>query len=452
MLVIIVFYCSALMLSWTGECVHQQVTEGDGPHGQKSVPVPDPPGTELLVEKEEGGRLVLTLDLPQSPLLKRSPILLLAFGSPLKARDLGITFTSQCLHPNTQTVCISEETQYILLTGKASEGNVHQKWKLSVETKNPDGGQMLQEILIGGDPGRNISVTPLLLFLLDREMRSIQVPGSSLGPSETFSFLCELQKFLDGLLPQVHPEPTPVQLASVQLASLPPLVLGLSSSDTLLVALLNSSAPMVFSFPSFLSVRQVHRGELALPSALLELLRQRLKQAMMLMREVISEEDVGQTAMERLERLEALTTFPKEEPASGESQYRAFLLVKALQTVTQAYEVERGLRATRADQYGPAGGDACALHSLTVSLKPFVNDPPVANINNCHGTCHFPLTHGINHAILLNAHIDTGKTLRRSLCCVPVAYEDLEVVILDEERATFISIKPDMVATKCACR
>uniref|UniRef100_UPI003AAEACAC muellerian-inhibiting factor n=1 Tax=Centroberyx gerrardi TaxID=166262 RepID=UPI003AAEACAC len=560
MLVVYVFYCAALMLHWTRECVPLQVSERDGLHGQKLVPAPDPPRTgqhthtanfleinyapssketlsdttvshhlpdnapcfessqghdeilddifavlregwgkegeltnnnltqfgictkadgssglvlselanaanrdqtkglnvlhptkELLAEPVGGGRLVLTLDLPQSPLLKLNPILLLAFGSPLAATDLGVTFTSQSLHPNTQAACISEGTQYIILTGKASDGSVNQKWRLSVEAKSSDAGQTLQEILIGGESGSNTSMTPLLLFLSDRgtDLRSAQVPGSSLGSSETFSFLCELQKFLGDVLTQDRPESTPVQLDSLQ--SLPPLTLGLSSSETLLVGLLNSSAPTIFSFPSQGSVLKVHRGELALTPALLEVLRHRLEQAVGQITDVIREEEVGHRAMERLGRLRALSTFPKEEPPAGESQYRAFLLLKALQTVGRAYEVERGLRATRAGQGSPVRGNLCGLHSLTVSLEKYFVAPDTATINYCQGVCDFPLTNVNSHAALLNVQIQSGKVLDRPLCCVPVAYEDLDVVELNDE-GTRLCIKADLVAKECGCR
>ncbi|KAF3834942.1 hypothetical protein F7725_027500 [Dissostichus mawsoni] len=92
----------------------------------------------ILAEENERGALLLTFDLPQSPLLKPNPVLLLVFESPLTGGNLDVTFTSQSLHPNTQSVCISEKTQYIMLTGKASEGGVHHRWRMSIETKKPD--------------------------------------------------------------------------------------------------------------------------------------------------------------------------------------------------------------------------------------------------------------------------------------------------------------------------
>jgi len=137
----------------------------------------------------------------------------------------------------------------------------------------------------------------------------------------------------------------------------------------------------------------------------------------------------------------------------GERQYRAFLLLKALQAVAQAYEVQRGLRAARAgqQQQGDGGQTVCGLQSLTVSLAEHLVGPDTADIHNCHGTCGYPLQNGNNHAILLNAQIRGGRAMERPLCCVPVAYEDLQVVELNAH-GTYLSIKPNMVAKECGCR
>ncbi|XP_044055344.1 muellerian-inhibiting factor [Siniperca chuatsi] len=409
------------------------------------------PAEVLLAEEDERGILKFTFDLPPSPLLKLKPVLLLAFESPFTGRNLDITFTSQSLHPNTQSVCISGETQYIMLTGKASEGDVHQKWRISVETKSSDMKQNLKDILIGGKSGSNISMTPLLLFSGETgtDTRYAHVSGSSPASSQTSSFLCELKRFLGDVLPQDQLESPPLQLDSLQ--SLPPLTLGLSSSETLLAGLINSSAPTIFSFASWGSMFQIHHGELALSPALLEEIRQRLEQTVMQIMEVIREEEVGHRATERLGRLKELSVFPTKEPAAGESQYRAFLLLKGLQTVARAYEVQRGLRATRAGPNNPVRGNVCGLRSLTVSLERRLVGPNTANINNCHGSCAFPLVNANNHAVLLNSHIESENVDERAPCCVPVAYEALEVVDLNQH-GTYLSIKPDMVAKECGCR
>ncbi|XP_070764387.1 LOW QUALITY PROTEIN: muellerian-inhibiting factor [Enoplosus armatus] len=409
------------------------------------------PAGVLLAEEDERGTLRLTFDPPQSSLLKLNPVLLLAFEGPLTGGNLDVTFSSQSLHPNTQSVCISGETQYIMLTGKASESDIHQKWRISVETKSPDMKQSLKDILIGGKSGSNISMTPLLLFSQETGTvtRYAHVSGSSLASSQTSSFLCELKRFLGDILPQDQPESPPLQLDSLQ--SLPPLTLGLTSSETLLAGLINSSAPTIFSFTSWGSMFQVHRGELALSPALLEELRQRLEQTVMQITEVIREE-VGQGATERLGRLKELCV-SKEGTGSrvGDSQYRAFILLKALQTVARVYEVQIGLRATRAGPNNPPRGNVCGLKSLTVSLERRLVGPNTANINNCHGSCAFPLVNANNHAVLLNSHIESENADERALCCVPVAYEALEVVDFNQH-GTYLSIKPDVVAKECGCR
>lgn len=135
----------------------------------------------------------------------------------------------------------------------------------------------------------------------------------------------------------------------------------------------------------------------------------------------------------------------------GESQYRAFLLVKALQTVLQAYKLRVGLRTTRAETTTPGRASVCGLRSLTVSLEKYLVGPNTAVINNCRGSCAFPLVNTINHAVLLNSHIEGGNSDERAPCCVPVAYEALEVVDLNEDGA-FLSVKPDVIAKECGCR
>ncbi|XP_053177710.1 muellerian-inhibiting factor [Scomber japonicus] len=404
------------------------------------------PAGVFLVEDEETGALALTFDLPQSPLLELSPVLLLAFESPFTGGNLDkISFTSQSLQPNTQAVCISGGTQYILLTGKASEGHVHERWRISVETKSPDMKESLKELLIGGKSRSTISPTPFLLFSTERGTESRYT--NALRSSKTFSFLCELKRFLGDVLPQDHPEPPALNLDSLQ--SLPPLTLGLASSVNLLGGLINSSASTIFYFTS--SMSHMHHGELALPLALSEELRWRLEKIVMQIMEVIREEDRGLRVMKRLERLKELSAFPKVEVAAGESQYRAFLLLKALQTVGHTYEIRRRLRATRADPDSPERGSNCGLIDLNVSLEKHLVGPNTANINNCHGPCNFPLNNTNNHAILLQSHIESGNFQERRPCCVPVAYDPLCVVNLNEH-GTYISLRPDIVAKECECR
>lgn len=120
---------------------------------------------------------------------------------------------------------------------------------------------------------------------------------------------------LGDMLPQDHPTPL-LQLESLQ--SLPPLTIDLSSSETLLAGLINSTAPTVFSFTHWRSTFPVHRGEVSLSPALMEELKQRLQQTVTQIRDIIREEDIGHRATERLGRLEELSVFPKKEPAAGD--------------------------------------------------------------------------------------------------------------------------------------
>ncbi|KAI9520437.1 hypothetical protein NQZ68_017137 [Dissostichus eleginoides] len=407
-----------------------------------------PPTGVILAEENERGALLLTFEVPQSPLLKPNPVLLLVFESPLTGGNLDITFNSQSLHPNTQSVCISEKTQYIMLTGKASEGGVHHRWRMSIETKKPDMNQSLRDILIGGKSGSTTSMTPLLLFSGEGGTETSYTHTSSPASSQT-SFLCELKRFLGDVPPQDPPEFPTLQLDSLD--SLPPLTLDLSSSDTLLAEVINSSSQTIFSFPSWGSMFQVYLGELAMSPALLQEVKQRLQQTVMQVTEVIEMEgEVGCRATKRLRRLNELSAFPEKEPTAGESQYRAFLLLRALQTVARGYEMQRSLRSTR-DSTDNVRAKVCGLRSLTVSLRWHFLGPSTANLNNCHGSCAYPLVNPTNHANLINLYIEKGNVQERTPCCVPTAYDPLDVMNLDEH-GTSISIQPNMVAKECGCR
>lgn len=142
----------------------------------------------------------------------------------------------------------------------------------------------------------------------------------------------------------------------------------------------------------------------------------------------------------------------------GQSQYRAFLLLKALQTISRTYAVKRGLRAIRANADTPARQKHCRLRSFTMSLESHVIGPSVADINNCHGACSFPMLNTTNHAVLLNSYIDSKRAAneavdQRAPCCVPVAYEDLDMVLLDEAgTGTELRTLTDVVVKECGCR
>uniref|UniRef100_A0A1A8R3P1 Anti-Mullerian hormone n=2 Tax=Nothobranchius rachovii TaxID=451742 RepID=A0A1A8R3P1_9TELE len=405
------------------------------------------PAAVLVSEEEDQEGIMLNFDLPQSFFL--NPLLILAFETPLTVGNLEVTFSSRSLQPNTQSVCISEGTQYILLTGTPPEGSVEQKWRISAQTKSPDMKQTLKDLLTGGNSGNNILVTPLLPLTSEQGTDARQSHGS--GQSSQTSFLCELRRFLADVLPQGHAEALLFKLDSLQ--SLPPLTLGPTSSETLLAGIINSSAPTIISFNSWSSNFPVHQQQLALSPALLEELRQKLENREMEIMELITQEKVPRRTAEKLERLKDLSGFQRKEPAAdGGSQYHAFLLLKALQTVTHAYNMQKRLRATRADSSGSQGGSNCGLQSLTVSFERHLLSPQRANINNCQGLCSFPLqSNVVNHAVLLLQHTQSNGAGVRVPCCVPVAYDSLEVLGWDSVGSIF-SIKPDIIAKECGCR
>ncbi|XP_068599127.1 muellerian-inhibiting factor [Brachionichthys hirsutus] len=411
-----------------------------------------------LSEEDPRGSLKLTFGLPQSLVLKPNPVLVLAFESPLAGGNLEATFTGQALQPHTQSACISGETRYVILTGNLAEDNADHKWRITVDTEAPDMKQPLKDIFIGGKSGRYIGITPLLFFQgrQGTDMRYASVPSSFLASSQTSSFLCELKRFLGDVMPEDRPETLPLRLTSLQSPS--PLLIGLSSSEALLSGLINSSSLSFFSFSSCCSVFQAHVGELALPAALLEELRLRLEQTVVQIMEVIKQEELGHRGTERLGRLMELSAFSKVEPLAGDRQYRAFLLLKALQTMARMFEAKRGLRAARADPNNPVLVNQCGLRSLTVSLEKHAIGPNTANIYNCHGACAVPLVNPTNHAVLLNSHIESERAANENVderppCCVPLTYEDIYMVLLNPHgTGTELKCLKDVVAKECGCR
>uniref|UniRef100_A0A8C6SVL8 Anti-Mullerian hormone n=1 Tax=Neogobius melanostomus TaxID=47308 RepID=A0A8C6SVL8_9GOBI len=389
--------------------------------------------TEVLVKMEEDKKvLTLTFDSPESPQMMLKPVLILSIESMIKTS--GISFTSPLLNPNIQIPCTSEETQYILLTG--TEGHFSQIWKIIMsQTTSPDTGKMK---LCSSDH----SLVRAFVFVPQSKasMEEVQSAFSDLSHN---SFLCELKHFLVQSSPQDHDAPV-VNLESLQ--SMPSQPIGLSSSESLLAALINSSAPTILSFTQR-SMLHAHREELALTPALLAELRQRLEQTLADVLELIKEN--GRARM-RLQRLKQLSGFPFSQSVQGTLQYRAFLLFKVLQTASHALNTPRSQRSTR-DHSSRAPRNVCGLTSLSVSLQQYVIAPTMATINNCQGSCTFPMIQGTNHVVLLNSHIASGNTNTRAPCCVPVAYDPLEVVKV-EEKETSLEIEPNMVATKCECR
>ncbi|KAM9831378.1 muellerian-inhibiting factor [Neosynchiropus ocellatus] len=396
------------------------------------------PSEVLLVEDEQQGALTLTFHLSQSPLLKRRPLLLLVLKSPAPAMEVErVTFSSPSLQPAAQTVCFSEQMRVVLLLGRASEVAGPHKWSISVQNQAPETRNKVKELFSGGRSTGDLKVTPLLLFSGG--------PGSETSASQTLPFLCTLRRFLGDSQPQDQPTSPALKLDSLR--TLPPLPLGLSSSESLLAQLINSSAPTVFTFSS--SGFPMQQAELNLPPLLLDELRGRLEQTVGLTLSQLKEKEESHRSIKRLTRLVELATIPKTGPVSGGRQFSAFLLLKALRTVSR--EMDRALRVTRADPNSRGNANLCGLKSLTVSLSQHLVGPSSANINNCKGSCLFPMTHTRNHAVLLYSHIVGGATQERGPCCVPVAYEALEVVDLIKN-ATYLTVTPDMVATECECR
>ncbi|KAI4828681.1 hypothetical protein KUCAC02_022760 [Chaenocephalus aceratus] len=312
-------------------------------------------------------------------------------------------------------------------------------------------------LLLTFDLPQSPSPNPMLLLVFESPLTGgnldVTFSSPSLHPNTQTPFLCELKRFLGDVPPQDPPESPVLQLDSLDsLDSLPPLPLDLSSSDTLLAELINSPSPTIVSFTSRGSMFQVHLGELAMSPALLQEVKQRLQQTVTQVTEVIETEgEVGCRATKRLRRLTELSAFPEKEPAAGVSQYRAFLLLRALQTVARGYEMQRSLRSTRDSTGKPVNANTCGLKSLTVSLFKAFLGPNTARINNCQGPCVFPLSNPTYHASLLNSYIENGNAEERAPCCVPTAYDTL-VVIKVKPEGTYICLQPNMLASECGCR
>ncbi|XP_051551494.1 muellerian-inhibiting factor-like [Myxocyprinus asiaticus] len=456
-------------LTRLAESAHQQSNGLKGVHATKVD----------IWDAEEEGEMILALTFPrQAQSTNLASMTLLFSVDSIKGDGLRMTFSSHSLHPNKQTICISESMHFLFLTGgqKESKTHGHLKLRIAVETLKTENRHKpslseLQEVLMRKVDGNNITMKPMLFFLADRENSDEQrtpnlqyhgipldqrpLPGP-LPPSKTFLFLCELQKLFNDILPEKEPSTPQEEVSTVYLDalhSLPPLTLGVSSTESLLSGLVNSSTPTAFVFPQSQQSLQTHRVELTLESPLLSVLRLRLDEAIAQVKK-----EAEQKVIDRVQKLSELSALPPDgaddETISKdhkEAQYRAVLLLKALQTVLRTLEVERAQRTARADEDVPTTPSQCRLQSLTVSLRKFSLVPSVANINNCVGACVFPMDDGINHVILLNNHIESGQPVARTPCCVPVDYIDLQVIEL-ESVGTKIAPKQNVVATKCGCR
>ncbi|KAF7703606.1 muellerian-inhibiting factor [Silurus meridionalis] len=431
-------------------------------HSQFETPQIDNDTPECLHSKkehwdvEEDGTIGLTLHFanPEKCYEQTISVVLLFFINSSNTDFLKIKFSSQHLQPNTQVVCVSQATRFLVLTGVQAEGFIYEKVKLRMEVQNDSDKKIglaeLQAVMHRTKTRVKQSSPVILLFSKKPEHENVPHENG------TFLFLCELQKFLNEVSPQGNPLLAQHEVRTLSpgvLHSLPPLTLGVSSSESLLLELVNSTNPTVFYFPRQTSGLTAHRVELDLQPSLLSVLKFKLDQALAQVRT----EEVGRDAMDTLRILSVLSALPEdgEAPETGlenqrKVQYRAVLLLKALQAVLGAWAVERAQRAARGGEEGPKLSQ-CRLESFTVSLEKYLLQPTTANIKNCEGACGFPLINGNNHAILLNSHLQSGQPLNRTLCCVPVAYDDLCVIEVYNDDTT-ISYKTNMVAKECGCR
>ncbi|XP_066552113.1 muellerian-inhibiting factor isoform X2 [Amia ocellicauda] len=465
------------------------------------------PTKEHWEEEGEKNRWRLTLQFtlspPQRPLLPGlTPLLLFSLRGGIMKKALTISFTAHPPHTDTQTTCVSEDTQFIVLTGGLAQTHAHGHlmFRVAIQTHHTDSGPVLslsdlKGFLSGEDKEHNATLSPVLLL---NRRAGRESPGS--GPAEdraepeltphrgsgTFRFLLELQEFLREVLPpsgkEQHPPNTeagteepptghPSMLFLNMLQSAPTVPLGPSTGEGLLLSLLNSSTPMLFSFPRHPSALLAHRGELALSPHLLAILRVRLDAALA---EVGLQGRVkSQSARDRLRTLLELSTLPPEGSTDttatstqtgppSERQYRAVLLLTALRTVRTAWE-RWGQEDEEEQPWGGAGrgrrgaGERCRLQTLRTSLRGFQNilSPDSMLINNCQGACRFPQTGGgdsyNNHVVLLIRQQELGPPLQRPPCCVPVRYSEYEVAVVTDSGSAAVA-KANMVAEECGCR
>ncbi|XP_069042176.1 muellerian-inhibiting factor isoform X2 [Lepisosteus oculatus] len=445
------------------------------------------------LEERGRGRLTLhfTLPPPQRPLLPQTmPLLLFSpRGPPVSEGEaLRVSFTAHTLHPHTQTVCVSVDTQFVALIGGQAAGHAHGHlvFQVTIETHRAGPALSLSELqgfLLGEDKERNTTQNPVLLLLppvgqgetvaespesLTGNNRARPEPSPAPGPagdSDTFLFLNQLQDFLREALPSSRvsaPEPSPGGPPGTRSSALdglrspPRAPLGTSTSQELLRALLHSPSPALFRFPSSPAALRGHRGRLALPPALLASLRARLDGAAA---EIGRREGLmARGGGERLAGLLALSALPGEGAAAAPDtgrQYRALLLAVALRTVLTFWD-QQG-EAERQRRSESQGDGRCRLHPLEVDLRMFrgLTFPSAISIGNCQGACRAPLLpqDGLanNHALLLVRLQEEGLPLARPPCCVPVRYEERQVVEISNHQ-TLVSSRPEMAAVQCGCR
>nr|XP_015220826.1 PREDICTED: muellerian-inhibiting factor [Lepisosteus oculatus] len=358
------------------------------------------------LEERGRGRLTLhfTLPPPQRPLLPQTmPLLLFSpRGPPVSEGEaLRVSFTAHTLHPHTQTVCVSVDTQFVALIGGQAAGHAHGHlvFQVTIETHRAGDGKgpalslsELQGFLLGEDKERNTTQNPVLLLL------------PPVGQGET---VAESPESLTGNN-RVRPEPSPAPGPA-------------GDSDTFL----------------FLNQLQDFLRE-ALPSS----------------RVSAPEPSPGGPPGTRSSALDGLRS-PPRAPLDTGRQYRALLLVVALRTVLTFWD-QQG-EAERQRRSESQGDGRCRLHPLEVDLRMFrgLTFPSAISIGNCQGACRAPLLpqDGLanNHALLLVRLQEEGLPLARPPCCVPVRYEERQVVEISNHQ-TLVSSRPEMAAVQCGCR
>uniref|UniRef100_W5MFA6 Anti-Mullerian hormone n=1 Tax=Lepisosteus oculatus TaxID=7918 RepID=W5MFA6_LEPOC len=438
------------------------------------------------LEERGRGRLTLhfTLPPPQRPLLPQTmPLLLFSpRGPPVSEGEaLRVSFTAHTLHPHTQTVCVSVDTQFVALIGGQAAGHAHGHlvFQVTIETHRAGDGKELQGFLLGEDKERNTTQNPVLLLLppvgqgetvaespesLTGNNRVRPEPSPAPGPagdSDTFLFLNQLQDFLREALPSSRvsaPEPSPGGPPGTRSSALdglrspPRAPLGVSASPSAHIRTLERGKFSRTHLPGEVCSRNVidpyRASRLSSIGCLLEGGGRRPHTA----------RRSGMIQAEEQQRRCRVTQVPGQNtvlPADTGRQYRALLLVVALRTVLTFWD-QQG-EAERQRRSESQGDGRCRLHPLEVDLRMFrgLTFPSAISIGNCQGACRAPLLpqDGLanNHALLLVRLQEEGLPLARPPCCVPVRYEERQVVEISNHQ-TLVSSRPEMAAVQCGCR
>ncbi|MBN3323028.1 MIS factor, partial [Atractosteus spatula] len=460
------------------------------------------PTKVLWEELEERGRgrltLRFTLPPPQRPLLPQTTPLLLFSprGPPVSEGEvLRVSFTAHTLHPHTQTVCVSVDTQFVALIGGQAAGHAHGHlvFQVTIETHRAGDGKELQGFLLGEDKERNTTQSPVLLLLppvgqgeavaespesLARNNRAWPEPSPSPRPardSDTFLFLNQLQDFLTEALPSSRtstPEPPVTRSSALDALPSPPRApLGTSTSQ--LPARSGHAPPQPIRTQERREFSRTHLpGKSFCSRNAIDPYRASGLSSISCLSPVHLEgggrrahtaRRSGMIQAEEQQRRCRVTQVPGQNTVlllcsslvhTGR-QYRALLLALALRTVLTFWD-QQG-EAERQRRSEGQGDRRCRLHPLEVDLRLFrgLTFPSAISIGNCQGGCRAPLLpqDGLanNHALLLVRLHEEGPPLARPPCCVPIRYEERQVVEISNHQ-TLVSSRPEMAAVQCGCR